>query len=79
MHPSREYVVPVTVAVVVALVCTITLFFMDFGPGNDVQGKGANMITTAIVERAGATMTPTELSPQPAKPDISPASAPSTH
>jgi hypothetical protein len=79
MRPSREYVVPIAVAVVIALVCLGTAFFMDFRRGNVVRGKGPNMITTAVVEKAGATITPTQLSTRPAKPAVSPASAPSAH
>lgn len=79
MRLSRDYVVPVTMAVVIALVCLGTAFLMDFRPGNDVQGKGPNMITTAVVERAGATMIPTQLSTEPAKPVVSPITGSSVH
>jgi hypothetical protein len=36
------------------------LFFMEFIPNNDVERHGVSMITTAVVERAGATALPTE-------------------
>jgi hypothetical protein len=68
MRLSREYVMPITVAVVIALVCLGTVYFMDFRLQNAAQGEGPNMITTAVVEKAGATITPTQLSTQPAKP-----------
>jgi hypothetical protein len=78
MRPAREYVMPVTVAVVIALVCLGTVFFMDFRLGSAVQSEGPNMITTAVVEKAGATITPTQLSTQPAK-RVSPVSGSSEH
>ena len=57
--------VPVIVAAVVAVVSTATLFFMDFGPGNKIERSGVNMITAAVVERAGATLTPDKPRVQP--------------
>jgi hypothetical protein len=78
MPLPREYVVPVTVAVVIALICVGTVYFMDFRLQNVVQDEGPNMITTAVVEQAGATITPTQLSTEPPKP-VAPVSGSSAH
>ena len=55
----RGAVGPVIVAVI-AVIGTVTLYFMDFGPKNDVQRGHINMITQAAVDRAWATALPTE-------------------
>lgn len=47
---------PVALAVIIAVVGTAAIFFMDFGPKNNVQPRGINMITAAAVDRAGATV-----------------------
>jgi hypothetical protein len=49
--------VPAAAAVIIAVVGTVTLFFMAFGPGNDIHSNGISMITTAVADRAGATVT----------------------
>ncbi len=49
---------PVTAAVVIAVLCAVGLYFMEFGPST-VSDAGINMITTATVHRAGATALPT--------------------
>jgi hypothetical protein len=45
------------------VVGTATLFFIDFGPNNEVKRNGISMITTAVVDRAGATALPTDFIP----------------
>jgi hypothetical protein len=54
---TRGHLVPVALAAIIAVVGTVTLFFMAFGPTNNVQSNGISMITTAVVDRAGATVT----------------------
>ena len=51
MHPHRA-IVPVIVALIVAVVGQAIILFGDFGPGNRPHGGG--MITAAAVTRAGA-------------------------
>jgi len=51
--------VPVAIAVVVAVVGTVALFVLDIGARDEVTGNGISMITTNVVERAGATAYPT--------------------
>jgi hypothetical protein len=53
---TRGNLVPVVLAAVIAVVGTVTLYFMAFGPTDDAQSKGITMITAAVVERAGATV-----------------------
>ena len=60
MRARSNDLVPVTIAVVTAVVSSATLFFMEFIPNNDVERHGVSMITAAVVERAGATALPTE-------------------
>ena len=48
----------VTVAVVTAVLCALGLYFMEFGPKSTASDAGINMITTATVHRAGATVLP---------------------
>jgi hypothetical protein len=48
----------VAVAALVAVIGTITIFFIKFGPGNEIQSNRIGMITSAAVERAGATVVP---------------------
>jgi len=54
---ARGPLIPMALAAIVAVAGTVILFFMDFGPTNDVQHNGINMITAAAVDRAGATVT----------------------
>ena len=44
--------VPVTVAMIIAVVGQAIILFGDFGPGSQPQGTG--MITAAALSRAGA-------------------------
>ena len=57
--------IPITAALVVAIIGVVVLFRMDFGPKNGVQSGAINMITAATVDRAGATAAPTERQVQP--------------
>ena len=54
---TRGRLVPATAAAIIAVVGTVTLFFMAFGPANEVHSNGISMITAAAVDRAGATVT----------------------
>jgi hypothetical protein len=60
MRARDNDLIPMTMALVIAAASAATLFFMDFGPKNDVERHGVSMITAAVVERAGATALPTE-------------------
>ena len=51
--------VPATIAGVVAIVGMAGFFFIAFGPGNDLQGRGDGMISAAAANSVGATITPT--------------------
>ena len=55
----KSEALPVAIAAAVALVGTIAIFLMDFGPGTGVEAGGITMVTVAAVERAGATLVPT--------------------
>jgi hypothetical protein len=57
MHKSRR--LPAAIAAAVALVGSIAIYFMDFGPGTGVQAGEITMVTAAAAERAGATVAPT--------------------
>ncbi|HEX5233119.1 MAG TPA: hypothetical protein VFW56_12840 [Bradyrhizobium sp.] len=48
--------IPVIVALIIAVVGQSIILFGDFGPGSRPQGNG--MITSAAVTRAGATEIP---------------------
>jgi hypothetical protein len=52
--------VPATVAGIVAAVGTAGFFFLAFGPGNNIEGRGDGMRSVAAVYSAGATITPTD-------------------
>jgi hypothetical protein len=56
---SSRASIPVMAAVVIAVLCAAGLYFMDFSPKSAVADGGINMITTATVNRAGATVLPT--------------------
>lgn len=59
-HPKDApgVLLPVTIAAVIALIGTVSLFLMDFGPWNNAPGNGNGMISAAVVYRAGATAVP---------------------
>jgi hypothetical protein len=57
----RGDLIPVIVAVLVAVVGQTVILFNDFGAGNDPQGRGnARMITAAVVSKAGAIEIPSQ-------------------
>jgi hypothetical protein len=57
---------PVTVAAVIAVVGTVSLLLMDFGPWSSAPGDGQGMISAAVVYRAGATALPSAPTPRAA-------------
>ncbi len=56
---SKRELVPVAAAVVLAVVGAASLYLTDFGPKSAAAQPGITMITTAVVERAGAIALPT--------------------
>jgi hypothetical protein len=50
---------PVTIALIVAIIGSIVLVRMDFGPHGAVRNDGLNKISRAALARAGAIATPT--------------------
>jgi hypothetical protein len=64
-HPKDApgVLLPVTIAAVIAVVGTVSLFLMDFGPWNSAPGDGHGMISAAVVYRAGATALPSVPTP----------------
>jgi hypothetical protein len=54
----KSETLPAAIAAAVALVGTIAILWMDFGPGTGVEARGITMVTAAAVERAGATIVP---------------------
>ena len=52
--------VPATVAGIIAAVGTAGFFFIAFGPGSNLEGRGDGMRSAAAAYSAGATITPTE-------------------
>ena len=51
--------VPATVAGIIAAIGTAGFFFIAFGPGSNLEGRGDGMISAAAATSAGATITPT--------------------
>jgi hypothetical protein len=51
--------VPVTVALIVAIIGSIVLYKMDVTPTHAVRNDGINKISRAALARAGATEAPT--------------------
>jgi hypothetical protein len=74
----RGEVVPMVVAAVIAAVGIVTLVFMEVGLKGDVQRNGISMITTAVVDKAGATALPSDPKIQSATPNRSTSSGSST-
>lgn len=62
---NRRDLVRMAAAAVVAVVGITALVFMEVGK-DDVQRNGISMITTAVVDRAGATARPSDPKLQPA-------------
>jgi hypothetical protein len=56
---TRGELAPFVIAVVVAVVGTAALFFLEFGTKDKVAGNGISMVTSAAADRAGATALPT--------------------
>jgi hypothetical protein len=72
---ERRELMPIIIA---SLVGAIGVFFLWSDLRNEPRGGGDGMITSAIVSRAGATMTPSEPAPHLLVPQTVPASQPST-
>ena len=62
----RGDLVPMAAAAVIAVVGIAALVFMEAGLKGDVQHNGISMITTVVVDRAGATALPSDPKIQPA-------------
>jgi hypothetical protein len=60
MQPGSS-LVPIMVALIVAIVGTAVLWNMDFLPRNAARNDGLNKISRAALARAGATATPTPI------------------
>ena len=60
MHARSKDLVPAIMAAAIAIVGLATMFFTDFVPKDEPERTGITMITAAVVERAGATVLPTE-------------------
>jgi hypothetical protein len=56
---SREDLIPMAIAVMVAVAGIVALVWLDFGPGSDSHGDDG-MTTASAVSRAGAFVTPSE-------------------
>jgi hypothetical protein len=56
-HPD---LVPMIIAALIAVVGSVSILWMDFGPGADAQGSGDGMITASVLSRSGAIARPTE-------------------
>ncbi len=76
---NRRDLVAMAAAVVVAVVGIAALVFMEAGLKDDVQRNSISMITTAVVDRAGATALPSDPKLQPAIQNRSTLSGSSTH
>lgn len=72
---ERRELVPVIIATIVA---AIGAFCLWSDLRNDSLGRGDGMITSAVVSRAGAIVTPSEPPAHLAVPQTVPASEPST-
>jgi hypothetical protein len=60
MHTRSKELVPAMTAVAIAIVGLAAMFFTEFGPKDEPEYAGIGMITAAVVERAGATVLPTD-------------------
>jgi hypothetical protein len=57
----RDDPMPAVVTAIIAVVCTVAILLIDFGPGSGSIGSAdARTITAASVARAGATEIPPE-------------------
>ena len=50
---------PFAIAVLVAVLSTVALFFLEFGTKQETARDGISMITSAAADRAGAVVLPT--------------------
>jgi hypothetical protein len=57
---SRAGLAPVIVAAVAAVAGLATIFLFEFSPPRNVATGTVGMVTSAAVERAGATVLPTD-------------------
>ena len=57
---TRGAMVPVAIAVVVAVLGTAAIFVLEIGTKDERAGNGISMITSAAANRAGATARPTD-------------------
>ncbi|QWG16916.1 hypothetical protein KMZ68_18265 [Bradyrhizobium sediminis] len=74
---NRTHRVPAATAAVLAAIGIASFLFAHFASKADVSTGGISMTSTAVVERAGATLIPTKPRARPGKPEISAASRPS--
>jgi len=51
--------VPFVIAVLVAVLGTVALFFLEFGTKEEVAGDGISMATSVAADKAGAIVRPT--------------------
>jgi hypothetical protein len=63
----------------IALICSVSIYWMDFGPGADAQDSGNGMITASVLSQAGAVALPTEKPVQLAIPKTVPVSETLAH
>jgi hypothetical protein len=56
---QHRELIPMAIASLLTLACVTALLLLDFGPNNS-QGHADGMITSAVVSRAGAIVTPSE-------------------
>jgi hypothetical protein len=56
---TRGHFVPFAIAVAVAVLGTVALFFLEFGTKQEIASNGISMITSAAADRAGAAVLPT--------------------
>jgi hypothetical protein len=56
---TRGHFVPFAIAVLVAVLSTAALFFLEFGTKQEIARDGMSMITSAAADRAGAVVLPT--------------------
>ena len=75
---NRRDLVSMAAAAVVAVVGIAVLVFMEVGLKDDVERNSISMITTAVVDRAGATARPSDPKLQPAMQNRSTLSGSST-
>jgi hypothetical protein len=60
MDTRSKELVPALTAAAIAIVGLAMMFFTEFAPKDQPELTGISMISTAVIERAGATLLPTE-------------------